>query len=437
MTFLRRTNRKLAALACSALLSVGAGYASTETVEAVALNTESVTALIQEAARLIQEQGLTIDGTEAKDAAVEALLKVADPHGQVLTDADLETLQKAQDGFAYGVDLDFIITNGWTQVEEVKSTAAGIGELGKGDIIEAIDGESTLGLQRVQVLNLLRNKEQVDVKLRVRPKEGKVRTVQVKRMPEQLKAVEVSEQWPVDLCYVRVNGLYEGSGKELVTLVREWSEKENYGGVVDLRGAGGRDIQSAIDLAGVFAKAGSELASFIGAADEAVEEFTAEGAGPIGMPVMILVDENTRGAAEVLAAIFQNSVEGAMLIGRETSGDLMLREKVSLSTGKLMLLASRALKTANGLIFNGAVGLEPDIFISTNVAQTQDVPALPSLLNSRRISTEQEEDNRHLRERVKKDVGLERAVDVLLGLKALNIRPVGSAENSKGPKGSS
>ena len=143
------------------------------------------------------------------------------------------------------------------------------------------------------------------------------------------------------------------------------------------------------------------------------------GRAPLRMPLMVLVDEETTGAAELLAAVLAGSVQGAMIIGRETAGDPLIREPVSLPTGGYALLAKRQIRTGDGTVYDGAGGVAPDVTI-TDAALDETVyePEAPVLRKGKTLSDEEKED-KALRERTRNDTYLRRATDVLLGLKAL------------------
>ena len=129
--------------------------------------------------------------------------------------------------------------------------------------------------------------------------------------------------------------------------------------------------------------------------------------------------DNVRRAAELLAAALAGSVKGAMIIGRETSGDPMIREPVPLPAGGYVLLAKRQIKTADGTVYAGANGVAPDVAI-TDAALDETVyePEAP-VLRKGKTPTDEEKEDKALRDRTRNDTYLRRATDVLLGLKAL------------------
>ena len=137
------------------------------------------------------------------------------------------------------------------------------------------------------------------------------------------------------------------------------------------------------------------------------------------MPLMVLVDEGTTGAAELLAAVLGGSVNGAMLIGRETAGDPLIREPRQLPTGQYALLAARQLKVADGQTYVGLKGVIPDVIISDAALNESLFEPDAPVLRKGKTMTDEEKEDKALRDRTRHDTYLRRATDILLGLKAL------------------
>lgn len=97
----------------------------------------------------------------------------------------------------------------------------------------------------------------------------------------------------------------------------------------------------------------------------------------------------------------------------------MIREPRKLSTGRYALLATRQLKTADGATYSGSGGVRPDVVITAAALdETVYEPDAPVLRKGKTMSDEEKED-KALRDRTRNDTYLRRAADVLLGLKAL------------------
>ena len=117
-----------------------------------------------------------------------------------------------------------------------------------------------------------------------------------------------------------------------------------------------------------------------------------------------------------------------MLIGLSTSGDPLVREVVDLPNGEHLYLASKRLVVADGTIYDGWEGVKPDLTVEPTAAPAIDYEPEPPE-DGKKESSDEEKEDKMLRERVRGDETLRRAVDILLGLKALNIRGVKRVEN--------
>jgi C-terminal processing protease CtpA/Prc len=209
----------------------------------------------------------------------------------------------------------------------------------------------------------------------------------------------------------------------VVSLVRGWAETGRFGVVLDLRGAKGTDLDSVVEIASLLAESEARLFAFKTVAGEETDVKRAHVGSPVNMPVMVLIDAGTAGAPEVLAAVLTDSVRGAMVVGTESFGDPMIREPVELPTGEILYLATRRLVTSGDAAYGERGGVKPDIEIDPGRRALSDYE--PELASSeRRALLDKELTDRALRDRLRGDEALQRAVDVLLGLKALNIRGV-------------
>ena len=137
------------------------------------------------------------------------------------------------------------------------------------------------------------------------------------------------------------------------------------------------------------------------------------------MPVMVLIDGNTGGAAEVLAAVLSDSVRGAMLFGRPTRGDFLVRETITLPDEMMIYLTTRRLETGDGTVYTGAKGVYPDVVVDRETTE-----ATQPRRSMRTEVVDEEIEQEKLYHQIRGDASLRRAVDVLLGLKALGIRPL-------------
>jgi C-terminal processing protease CtpA/Prc len=362
--------------------------------------------------------GLTLDPQATGRAALLAAVQTLDPKARLLTAPEALAEKELRQGLALLPGLRLSTSNGLPVVIDL--TPDGPAEragLATGDTLLGVGTQrwSTIDLPAAQ--RALTPPEARTLTLHTRRGDT---TNQLDLTPALLRhpAIETAERWPNGVGYIKLNGLYEGSGRDVIRQVRAWTETGSDGLVLDLRGAGGADALAASRIAGLFAPAGRFQFAYRDHHQQDLEVFNAPEGNPITLPVMVLIDRHTHGAAEVLAAALQATARSALLLGETSAGDFGLREPVPLAP-HLVWMATRILDTADGLRFTGQFGLEPAVEIPPEQRTTHDYDPPADLLD-RRETLEIEARDLALRQRLRGDGTLERALDILVGLKSLN-----------------
>lgn len=398
------------------LLGVG-GPAEAET----SAPTSTVNAF-QEARAIFEQYGLPCDLAAARQATLRALVTLIDPRGRWLDDEEMAALQDEESGFAHEPGVRIRSANGVVKVTAVveSSPAAQVG-LQAGDVLESVEGEPVAGLRDWQIRARLLTAPGGTRRIVFR-RGMETQTVEVATARIRQPAIVSAEDLPGGLGYLRVLGLYEGSGQELIPALRAWDSEAYCGIVLDLRGANGMDLEAVADVASLFADEGALLFSVRDTRDQDIAVFRARSGSRMTTPVMALIDEETTGAAEALAAVLSGSVRGAMLLGSETKGNPGVRQAVALPGGGHLYLATRRLVLADGRKYDGREGVAPDVRVTaSDDAHFEYEPAS----DEGKPATPEDREKRQLRDRVRGDPALRRAVDILLALKALNIHGTG------------
>lgn len=139
--------------------------------------------------------------------------------------------------------------------------------------------------------------------------------------------------------------------------------------VLDLRFADGTDYSAAVALADRFFAAEQPLADW----GDGWKKSTAK-TNSIALPVAILVNRHTSGAAEALAGILRHCEIG-LLIGTNTAGQASMAKEFSLKTGQRLRLAVAPLKVGDGkeLPFTGIkADIEVDVSPEDELAWYED-----------------------------------------------------------------
>ena len=379
-------------------------------------------------AGVLDQYGLISDGEAIQYAAISAMVTAVDPLGRVFSDEDLKTFHEAQKGLVMAVGIRITCTNHLPFITEVlPDTPAADAGLLVGDIIQSIDDQDAHDLPHTMAIALLRGPAEESVHLAVHRGQSEELEWDITRSLISSPSVQVAEILPGGFGYIKLNGLYESGCGEILDHFREWEAEHMPGAVLDLRGAGGSCIHSITDIASAFADAGSLLFSLRDKKDDRLEEYKARAVENITLPLMILIDEETSGAAETLAAIFKGSTRGAMLLGRSSKGNFTIRENIPIAGKYNAYIATHLFAVADGTLYSGDRGVSPDIIVKAPVISFK-----AEVLTAPKVD-EPDEDKQHrlLRQRVVGDPALRRATDLLLGLKALNIRNGAGTENTQ------
>lgn len=207
--------------------------------------------------------------------------------------------------------------------------------------------------------------------------------------------------------YLKLTGIDPTSGTNAVAHIRTWHTNGINGIILDLRGARGDSFRSVTPLATLFTPPTTSLFSAVNGRGKQVHTYraTTTTIPPCKLPLMVLVNERTAGASEVLAAALKGRPR-VVLIGRPTEGDLRSRQLLPLTpTGSLYIATRRAVLSDRTVLTKGR--LEPNIHIPTDTTRATPEGTTPDPMTHR----------------VGNDAVLGRAVDLLRALDVLEKKP--------------
>ncbi len=165
-----------------------------------------------------------------------------------------------------------------------------------------------------------------------------------------------------DIAYVRVARVGEGLAKAISTACKKSSTTNKLDGVVvDLRYAGGDDYAAAAAAVDLFAKKEQPLFNWGTGMVRSKEKSDA-----IGLPVAVLVNGKTAGAAEALAAALRETGSG-LILGSRTAGLAMVTQDFPLKNGEQLRIATAPIELGNGTVMSEK-GLAPDIAVAVSPA---------------------------------------------------------------------
>ena len=202
---------------------------------------------------------------------------------------------------------------------------------------------------------LIKGPEGTDVRLGI-TREGDSLSFSITRARIELPNLQarLTEQ---KLGYVRLLGFARKAGEQLRDEVEELTEEGAEGIVLDLRDNGGGLFSEAISVASVFIEDG-EIVTYRDNTKEDVV-YDAEGEAFEDVPLVVLVNEGTASASEIVAGALKDR-DRAVIIGTTTYGKGSVQEIVPLPDTSALKFTTAAYLTPDGDNINGK-GIDPDV----------------------------------------------------------------------------
>jgi hypothetical protein len=163
-----------------------------------------------------------------------------------------------------------------------------------------------------------------------------------------------------EILLLRMREVAQGSEEAIRSLYDKFSATNKIKGVVlDLRYASGQDYDAAADVSSLFLRKAVPL---FNSGDGMISSKPKP--NPITVPVAVLVNKETSGSAEALAAALRHTGAG-LILGSQTAGKAMMGKMFKLSNGQQLKIAVAPVELAGGGELNAA-GIRPDISVEVS-----------------------------------------------------------------------
>lgn len=301
---------------------------------------------------------LPLDDEALTQGAIDGMLAVLeDPYTRYLPPADQLAAEENMAGEIQGIGVlvEFVDGN-ITVVSPFEGSPAESAGIEARDILRQADGVDLTGMDLSEAAELVRGPAGTTVLLTIE-RDGEQFEVEVERDIIRIPSVR-GEILDDGLAYVRLSRFGDNTAPELEEILTELLAENPNGLILDLRGNPGGALDTVIDVADLFLGEGVVMVERFGSGRERVFESTEEGIA-IDIPIVVLIDEGSASASEVLAGALRDRGR-AVLIGQTTFGKGTVQTWHQLSnTGGIRITTARWL-TPEGTWVN-EVGLTPDI----------------------------------------------------------------------------
>ncbi|MNJ91213.1 Carboxy-terminal processing protease CtpA precursor [compost metagenome] len=297
--------------------------------------------------------------------AIKGMLRELDPHTNFMPPELFKDFESETSGEFGGLGIEISIQNGiLTIISPIEDAPAWEAGIKAGDKVIAVNGTSTKGVSLVEASQLMRGKRGTKVVLRVvRDGEDKPRDIPVVRGSVKIKSVKYTNLGE-GYGYVKVTSFIENTSKDLEKIVEAHAKSNNgkvSGLLIDMRRNPGGLLDQAIKVSDMFLKEGT-IVSTIGRNKSDKEVAVASKKGKFtDFPVVILVNEYTASASEIVSGALQDN-KRALIVGQRTFGKGSVQSVIKLGDGSGLKLTVARYYTPSGVSIQ-AEGIHPDIEI--------------------------------------------------------------------------
>ena len=303
-----------------------------------------------------------IDDQELFEKAIEGMLGGLDPHSTYLTEESFEDLQESTSGEFGGLGIEVGTEGGFIKViAPIDDTPADRAGLRTGDLIIKLDDQSVQGMSLADAIEKMRGEKGTSIRLTIL-REGAEAPFEVEIVRDTIQVRSVrSEILEEHFAYVRIAQFQAETGtqfrKEVKTLLEQ--DKNLRGMIIDLRNNPGGLLPACLEVADALLDGGL-IVYTEGRVPSANGEYRASpGDMTNGMPLVVLINNGSASASEIVAGAIQDNNRG-IVIGTRSFGKGSVQTVLPLRDDKAIKLTTARYYTPSGNSIQ-AQGIIPDI----------------------------------------------------------------------------
>ncbi len=359
------------------------------------------------------------------ESAINGMLVSLDPHSSYLDAQSFKYMNEQTKGKFGGLGIEVTMENGVVKVvspiDDTPATKAG---LKPGDYITHIDGEQVVGMSLNDAVDKMRGTVGSKVKLSIRRLNVKPFDVTLKREEIKIQSVKSAIKGD-DVAYIRITSFSEDTDKMIEKALKK-AQKELKGNlkgiVIDVRNNPGGLLDQAVNVSDLFLDKGEIVSTRSKNAEDTVKYNAKSGDIAKGLPIVVLVNDGSASASEIVAGALQDH-KRAVILGEKTFGKGSVQTVIPLGKYGAMRLTTARYYTPSGRSIQ-ATGIVPDVEVKPAKVEEIDKGVnfseaeFGNALKNDAAEAQKKNPDKTKDDELQKDYQLMRAVDMV---KALSI----------------
>lgn len=284
-----------------------------------------------------------------QDLAIQEILKHLDPHSAYLPPKEAQLLSEDLEGNFDGIGIEYYLLNDTLLITSVNPGGPAFkAGLKHGDKILAINKKPVAGIKITtkNVVEQIRGKKGTPVELLVK-RDSIQKDFSILRDRITISSVDATYMLDDQSGYIKISKFGAQTNEDFLEGLVKLQKLGMKNLVLDLRDNGGGYLNSATALADQFLK-DKELIVYTQGLHEPRTDYYASSKGNFEQgKLVVLIDENTASASEIVAGAVQD-LERGTIIGRRSFGKGLVQEQFDFGDGSALNLTIARYYTASG-----------------------------------------------------------------------------------------
>ena len=328
---------------------------------------------------LTQVQKNYVDETKVKDlvqGAIRGMLSTLDPHSAYMTPDMYKEMQVETKGEFGGVGIQIgVKENRLAVIAPIDGTPAHRAGIKAGDYITKVNEDSTKDLSLMDAVQKMRGPKGTKVNLTIQ-RDGTPDPLQFTLVRDTIKIESVKSKVLDNIGYVKLTQFQEATGRDLAKALKQLKEQKVQSTILDLRNNPGGLLTAAVEVSEQFLPTG-KLVVYTKGRESKKDEWFAKGKDQMDdSPMIILVNEGSASASEIVAGALQDYGR-AVIVGTTSFGKGSVQTILPLGDGSGLRLTTAKYYTPKGRSIQ-STGITPDIVVKpqppTTVAKADTKP---------------------------------------------------------------
>lgn len=300
-----------------------------------------------------------VDENKLEEGAIKGYIEgLGDPYTEYISKEDMEDYLNDTMGNFVGIGIYMVKNTTYDKIQVLSTIKDGPAEkagIQAGDLIVSVDGITYTASDMTTAANNIKGEAGTKVNVEIQ-RENQIIKYELTREKVKVNPVE-GKVLENNIGYIQFSSFDETTAEDFKNKFEELNKKGIKSLIIDLRNNGGGIVDQALEIADYITDKDSVLLYEVDKNDkETVKK--AQNDPIINMPIVILTNENTASASEILAGALKD-LGKAKTVGTTTYGKGVIQQILRLSDGSGLKITIEEYQTPNRNKIN-KVGIEPD-----------------------------------------------------------------------------